>query len=100
MLRLNNVVHEEIASTKRLLEEIELRQPPSAHYTTLLKFFKQLCDYTLGVIESIPQYFNTKSKQRKQQEQILKRMIQLASYVVRQINSYCDCFEYAGVGCQ
>lgn len=96
MPSLSEIAFEEISETKKLLEVIELRQPPSIHNTELLDFLKNLCDYSLNEVVNIsknPNYIAIKKD--PQIEQILNRMILLASYVGRQIHSYCDSFDYA-----
>jgi len=95
MIKLTTIVHEEAAATKKLLEEIELKQAPSQYYGKLLGFLKRLCEEVLELTRSISEYLKTTSN--PQQEQTLRTWLILGSYVIRQINSYCDSFEYAEV---
>ena len=95
MLTLANTVHAEIGATKRLLEEIKLRQSPSIHYDELLIFFNQMNDYTNSMVESIETFMSNETRIEKRQEIIMRTMILHASYITRQINSYCNSFEYA-----
>ena len=86
------IVREEAAATKKLLEEIELQQAYSNHYGQLLDFLKNLCVEVLQMTDDISSLTSTPNPQR---EETLKRWLVLGSYVIRQINSYCDSFEYA-----
>ena len=97
MLKLAEMVHEEAALTKRLLEEIELRQASSQYYGALLKFLKELCNEVLERTNHILAYLRTTDKPDPKYEKSLRYWIVLGSYVVRQINSYLDSFEYAEV---
>ena len=95
MIKLVNIVKEEIAETRKLLEAIELRQTPSIYYESLLFFFKQICDYASETLEYIPVHMGTPTRNKKRTTRILRRMIYLSSSAVRQINSYCGSFDYA-----
>lgn len=95
MLKLTTIVHEEAAATKKLLEEIGLKQAPSQYYGRLLYFLQSLCDEVIELTNSISEYLLTTAN--PQQMQTLRTWLILGSYTIRQINSYCDSFEYAGV---
>ncbi len=94
MERSATIVQDEIASTKRLLDEIELRQGNSTYHRSLLQFLQQLCDrasevvnVSVGVLEtpgSHPALVNFSN-----------RAIPICCSVVRQVNSYCDSFDYS-----
>lgn len=97
MLKLATTVHEEATSTKKLLAEIELRQASSQYYDILLAFLKNLCNEVIELTSSILDYMKNKPKPNPEHEESLINWLVLGSFVVRQINTYCDSFEHAEV---
>jgi len=97
VLKLTTTVHEEAALTKILLAEIELKQASSQCYDALLDFLRTLCNEVLELTNSVLDYLKTTPKPIPEHEELLRNWLVLGSYVVRQINNYCDSFEYAEV---
>ncbi|MEK7354783.1 MAG: hypothetical protein AABZ77_09785, partial [Chloroflexota bacterium] len=75
---------EEAALTKRLLEEIELKQASSQYYDTLLKFLKSLCNEVLELTNSALDYLKVAARPNPKYEESLRNWLVLGSYVVRQ----------------
>jgi len=87
------IVREEASATKKLLEQIELEQASSNYYGQLLEKLKAMCEEVQKMTDEMSSYVTTPPNPNR--EEILKRWLVFGSYVIRQINSYCDNFENA-----
>lgn len=95
MPELITIVHEQTAATKQLLQQIELRQSPSAHYDLLLDFLKNLCGRVDSEVEAVSNLLRSTPHPEAAVELALQELLVLFSHVLREIHYYCECFDHA-----
>jgi len=64
MPELITIVHEQTAATKQLLQQIELRQSPSAHYDLLLDFLNNLCGRVDSEVDAVSHLLRSTSPRK------------------------------------
>lgn len=95
MPELITIVHEQTAATKQLLQQIELRQSPSAHYDLLLNFLKNLCGRVDSGVEAVSNLLRSTPHPEAAVELASQELLVLFSHVLREIHYYCECFDHA-----
>lgn len=95
MPELITIVREQKAATKQLLQQIELRQSPSAHYDLLLEFLKSLCGRVDSEIEVVSNLLRSNPPPEAAIELASQELLVFFSHVLREIHYYCECFDHA-----
>jgi len=95
MPELITIVYEQTAATKQLLQQIELRQSPSAHYNILLDFLNNLCSRVDSEVDAVSHLLRSTSPPEAAVELALQELLVLSSHVLREIHYYCECFDHA-----
>ena len=93
MPELTIIVREQTAATRKLLQQIELRQSPSDDYDTLLNFLLGLCDQVDSEVEAVSNLLV--SHPRVEVEQALQQLLVFCSHVLREVHYYCENFDHA-----
>lgn len=95
MPELITIVYEQTAATKQLLQQIELRQSPSAHYNILLDFLRNLCGRVDSEVDAVSHLLRSTSPPEAAVVLALQELLVLSSHVLREIHYYCECFDHA-----
>ena len=95
MPELITIVYEQTAATKQLLQQIELRQSPSAHYDLLLDFLKNLRSRVGSEVETVSNLLRRTSHPEAAVELAIQNLLALFSHVLKEIHYYCECFDHA-----
>lgn len=95
MPELTTIVREQEAAVRQLLEQIELRQPSSAHYGSFWGFLNALCDRVGNEVEAVSRLSANTSSAETELVRAQQQLLLFCSHVLRELHSYCESFDHA-----